>query len=69
MTIVAGIDVGGTFTDLVLFDSAAGTVRLAKTPTTPANQATGALAALDQAGVSTAGLPPDAPQSHAYVGV
>ena len=33
--IVAGIDVGGTFTDLVLFDPAAGTVRLAKTPTTP----------------------------------
>ncbi|HRO12523.1 MAG TPA: hydantoinase/oxoprolinase family protein [Amaricoccus sp.] len=51
MTIVAGIDVGGTFTDLVLFDPTAGTVRLAKTPTTPANQATGALAALDQAGV------------------
>ena len=45
--IVAGIDVGGTFTDLVLFDPAAGTVRLAKTPTTPENQAIGVLAALD----------------------
>ena len=27
MTVVAGIDVGGTFTDLVLFDTAAGTIR------------------------------------------
>jgi N-methylhydantoinase A len=49
--IVAGIDVGGTFTDLVLFDPEAGSVRLAKTPTTPANQAFGVLAALDEAGV------------------
>ena len=43
MTTVAGIDVGGTFTDLILVDGA--TVRLAKTPTT-ANQAAGVLAAL-----------------------
>lgn len=39
--LVAGIDVGGTFTDLVLFDSAQGRVRLAKTPTTLDNQAFG----------------------------
>ena len=45
MSIVAGIDVGGTFTDLVLFDPATETVRLAKTPTTPENQAFGVLAA------------------------
>ena len=49
-----GIDVGGTFTDLVLFDPAAGTVRLAKTPTTPENQATGVLAALAEAQVELA---------------
>jgi N-methylhydantoinase A len=46
---VAGIDVGGTFTDLVLFDAVNGTVRLAKTPTTLDNQATGVLNALDAA--------------------
>ena len=51
--IVAGVDVGGTFTDLVLFDPAAGTVRLAKTPTTPDNQAFGVLAALEAAGDTT----------------
>ena len=47
---VAGIDVGGTFTDLVLIDDGARTVRLAKVPTTPGNQAEGFLAALDAAG-------------------
>jgi N-methylhydantoinase A len=55
---VAGIDVGGTFTDLVLIDGDAPTdaragsrtVRLAKVPTTPKNQAEGFLAALDAAG-------------------
>jgi len=44
--LMAGIDVGGTFTDLVLVDTIARTVRLAKTPTTPENQAFGVLAAL-----------------------
>ncbi|MFO1142678.1 MAG: hydantoinase/oxoprolinase family protein [Amaricoccus sp.] len=48
---MAGVDVGGTFTDLVVLDPGAGTVRLAKTPTTPQNQAEGVLAALDDAGV------------------
>ncbi len=52
MTKVAGIDVGGTFTDLVLVDEASGEVRLAKVPTTPENQAFGVLAALAQAGVA-----------------
>jgi N-methylhydantoinase A len=50
--LVAGADVGGTFTDLVILNPATGEVRLAKTPTTldPANggQAAGVLAALDQ---------------------
>ncbi|MGF0539444.1 hydantoinase/oxoprolinase family protein [Agrobacterium sp. ES01] len=53
---VAGIDVGGTFTDLVLFDSEHGTVRLAKTPTTLDNQATGVLNALDAANADIAAL-------------
>jgi N-methylhydantoinase A len=46
---VAGIDVGGTFTDLVLYDSRSRTVRLAKTPTTLDNQAYGVLKALELA--------------------
>ncbi|MEO7010080.1 MAG: hydantoinase/oxoprolinase family protein, partial [Caldimonas sp.] len=56
MTRIAGIDVGGTFTDLILVDDAAGTVRFAKVPTTAANQADGVLAALDAAGADPASL-------------
>ncbi len=48
---VVGVDVGGTFTDLILTDPASGAVRLAKVPTTPENQAHGVLAALSAAGV------------------
>ena len=46
---VAGIDVGGTFTDLLLYETGAdgGRVRLAKIPTTATNQAAGVLAAID----------------------
>ena len=46
---VAGIDVGGTFTDLVQLDTATGAVRLAKVPTTPDNQAYGVMNALSAA--------------------
>ena len=42
-----GVDVGGTFTDLVSVDDATGEVRIAKVPSTPDNQAHGVLAALD----------------------
>ncbi|MEM1314822.1 MAG: hydantoinase/oxoprolinase family protein [Pseudomonadota bacterium] len=49
---VIGIDVGGTFTDLVQLDPESGAIRLAKTPTTPENQAFGVLNALDQAEVA-----------------
>ena len=48
---IAGIDVGGTFTDLVLFDRDSGAVAVAKVPTTPENQAGGVLAALAAAEV------------------
>ena len=47
--LVAGVDVGGTFTDLVIFDPATGAVRLAKVPTTLPNQAEGVLNAFDAA--------------------
>ncbi|MEH7829335.1 hydantoinase/oxoprolinase family protein [Gemmobacter denitrificans] len=48
--LVAGVDVGGTFTDLVIFDPATGGVRLAKVPTTLDNQAFGVLAGFEAAG-------------------
>ena len=48
MSQIIGIDVGGTFTDLVLLDTEAGTVRLAKAATTPGNQAFGVLHALTE---------------------
>ncbi len=47
---IVGIDVGGTFTDLVLLDGER-RVRLGKTPTTSDNQAFGVLRALGQVGV------------------
>ena len=52
MSWIAGVDVGGTFTDLIALDSASGEVRLAKVPTTPENQAFGVLAALEEAKLS-----------------
>ena len=47
--LVVGVDVGGTYTDLILVDSRTGGVRLAKTPTTPENQAFGVIDALEMA--------------------
>nr|MDQ2705191.1 hydantoinase/oxoprolinase family protein [Pseudomonadota bacterium] len=55
--VVAGIDVGGTFTDLILFDAqSGGGVRVAKTPTTTDNQAFGVVNALAEAGANAAGI-------------
>jgi N-methylhydantoinase A len=48
--LIAGVDVGGTFTDLVIFDPVNGTVRLAKVPTSLPNQAPGVLSAFEAAG-------------------
>ncbi len=53
---IAGIDVGGTFTDLIAIDTASGAVRLAKVPTTPHNQAFGVLAAIESAGLDLSEL-------------
>ena len=47
--LVVGVDVGGTFTDLILMDQATGAVKLAKVPSTLDNQAFGVLAALAEA--------------------
>ena len=46
---IIGVDVGGTFTDLVLLDPTSGSVRLAKTLSTLDNQAYGVLQALKDA--------------------
>ena len=56
MAKIAGIDVGGTFTDLILIDEVTGEVRLAKVPTTADNQAFGVMAALEQTGATLAEL-------------
>ncbi len=48
---IIGVDVGGTFTDLVMVDPASGAMRIAKVPTTLNNQAYGVLAALEGAEV------------------
>jgi N-methylhydantoinase A len=50
-----GIDVGGTFTDLLAVDSASGAVKLAKVSTTD-NQAIGFMVALQSAGTDPAKL-------------
>lgn len=59
-----GIDVGGTFTDLSIFDEVGGEVAVFKTPSTPADQsegiARGIVALLEQAGVR--------PEQLAYLG-
>ncbi|MRX34746.1 hydantoinase/oxoprolinase family protein [Aminobacter sp. MDW-2] len=55
--VVAGIDVGGTFTDLLLIDGRdGGAVHIAKTPTTVENQAHGVIAALTATGFPVADI-------------
>src|ERR1700751_310017 len=44
-----GIDIGGTFTDIVLVEEARGSIGIAKVPTTPKNLAEGVLGALQTA--------------------
>src|SRR3546814_17240040 len=51
---IGGIDVGGTFTDLIGIEPAEGKVALAKVPTTLDNQAFGVLAALEKGGIALA---------------
>lgn len=51
-----GIDVGGTFTDLLAIDPETREVKLAKVPTTVDNQAVGFMAALASASLDPAGL-------------
>ncbi len=48
------VDVGGTFTDIVVHDGSDGGLRFDKVPTTPAEPGTGVLAAVDRARVPLA---------------
>ncbi|MEC7348861.1 MAG: hydantoinase/oxoprolinase N-terminal domain-containing protein, partial [SAR324 cluster bacterium] len=48
---IVGVDVGGTFTDLILIDESSGGVRISKVPSTPENQAYGVMEALKAASV------------------
>lgn len=47
---VIGVDVGGTFTDLILVDDDKGQVSVAKVPSTPHNQAFGVISAIEATG-------------------
>jgi N-methylhydantoinase A len=55
-TNLIGVDVGGTFTDLIVMDEATRQVGIAKVPTTVRNQAEGVLVALREAGVAPAAV-------------
>ncbi len=56
MTRRLGIDVGGTFTDLLMFDEQSGAIELMKTPTTPDDQSLGILKGVQEI-VAEAGIP------------
>ena len=46
--LIAGVDVGGTFTDIALFESATGALTVTKVPSTPANQSDGVINGLER---------------------
>ena len=50
MALTLALDIGGTFTDLVLHDSATGQIHVAKVPSTPADQSIGLVAGLEALG-------------------
>ncbi|ELY38986.1 hydantoinase/oxoprolinase family protein [Natronorubrum tibetense] len=52
----AGIDIGGTFTDLIVFDEETGTIEITKTPSTPENSAKGVINGLTKAETDIADL-------------
>ena len=57
MTYRLGVDVGGTFTDLLLVDEDTGTTHRAKTPSTPADQSVGVLVGIEKV-CALAGIDP-----------
>src|SRR5688572_24648801 len=53
---IVGVDVGGTFTDLIAIDPVTRAIRVAKVPTTVENQAFGVLGAIQGSGGDPATL-------------
>ena len=51
-----GVDIGGTFTDVIVFDEATGEIDVTKTPSTPANPADGVMNGLAKSPVDVAEL-------------
>ncbi|PSQ15816.1 hydantoinase [Halobacteriales archaeon QS_8_69_26] len=49
MTVRIGVDTGGTFTDVIVYDPAAGETRVVKTPSTPPEFERGVLTGIDEA--------------------
>src|SRR4030042_4277211 len=49
---VLGIDMGGTFTDLVLFDEEKESLKATKVPSTPGDEAKAVFESLDESGVN-----------------
>ena len=47
-----GIDIGGTFTDAVVYDDVSGEIRSTKTPTTPDDPSDGVMEAITALGVA-----------------
>ena len=68
--IVLGVDVGGTFTDLILADLERKTLTVHKTPSSPANPADGVVAGLQaicsKAGVSAGRDRQSVPRDHGW---
>ena len=56
MTRLIGVDIGGTNTDLIFIDEAAGRLVTAKVPTTAQNQAEGLLQGIEALGVEAASI-------------
>lgn len=56
MAILVGVDVGGTFTDILIFDSDTGSVRVVKTPSTVDDQSLGFIRGLQSSGVEMANI-------------
>jgi N-methylhydantoinase A len=54
MTVIVAVDIGGTFTDLVAYDTADRALAFAKSPTTPTDLSRGILHTLARAGVDPA---------------
>lgn len=54
---IVGVDIGGTFTDLVLYESEDGSITVHKTPTTGANPSEGMVQGItelcERAGIAT----------------